>query len=140
MMKTRLWRSLILLLPAVVFFGVGGCTGTHILVGNYPEHHYEDPKRGGGPPPWAPAHGHRAKYNYQYYPSTQIYYDTGRSIYFYFNNGEWRASKRLPGQIQLGSGHNITLGMNTDKPYQHHSEVIKRYPPGQVKNRDKGKK
>jgi hypothetical protein len=139
----KIWRSLILLLPAVVFLMAGGCTGTHILVGNYPEHHepyYEDSKRGGSPPPWAPAHGYRAKYNYQYYPSTEIYYDTGRNIYFYFNNGEWKASTRLPGQIRLGSGYNIPLVMNTAKPYQYHSEVIKRYPPGHGKNRDKGKK
>jgi hypothetical protein len=143
-MNKRLGKSSILLLLAAVFFMVGGCAGMHVSVGDYPEHqgpYYEDHKQGGGPPPWAPAHGKRAKYNYQYYPSTQIYYDSGRSIYFYFNNGEWQASTRLPGQIQLGSGNKITLAMNTDKPYQYHSQVIKRYPPGHIKNRGKaGKK
>ena len=30
-------------------------------------------------------------------------------------------------------------GLDTDKPYQFHSEVIKRYPPGQLKKKEKAK-
>ena len=35
-----------------------------------------------GPPPHAPAHGHRAKYSYQYYPSCYVYFDISRRCYF----------------------------------------------------------
>lgn len=33
-----------------------------------------------GPPPWAPAHGNRAKYKYLYFPECPAYYDTGVMI------------------------------------------------------------
>jgi hypothetical protein len=141
-MKKRLWRFLALLPPAVLFLITIGCAGTHVMVGDYPEHHesyYENRGRDGGPPPWAPAHGYRAKHKYRYYPSAQVYYDTDRSTYFYFSNGKWQVSTKLPGQIHMSMGHNVILEMDTNKPYRYHSEVIKRYPPGHAKNQGKGK-
>ncbi|MEA3371699.1 MAG: hypothetical protein U9Q40_10200, partial [Campylobacterota bacterium] len=50
-----------------------------------------------GPPPHAKAHGLRAKHHYRYYPDTSVYYDTGRSVYFYLDsNGAWRMAVSLP--------------------------------------------
>jgi hypothetical protein len=142
--KGNIWGIFwLLLFPAALFLMAGGCAGTHVTVGDYPEHHeqyYEDRGQRGGPPPWAPAHGYRAKYNYRYYPSAQVYYDANRSIYFYFSNGKWQVSTRLPRQIQVSLAHNVNLAMNTDKPYRYHSEVIKRYPPDHAKTRGEGKK
>lgn len=79
-----------------------GCAGSTIGVGAepYPRGHrdrvYEGPGRAGdsppwvrghrehegGPPPWAPAHGYRAKHSYHYYPSAEVYFDTGRGSTF----------------------------------------------------------
>jgi len=141
-MRNRISGPVGMLVLAVALLMSTGCSGTHVSVGNYPEYHepyYEKRKPRGGPPPWAPAHGYRAKYSYRYYPSTQIYFDTGRSIYFYFSNGSWQAAARLPLQMQSSLGHSVTLEMNEAKPYRYHSEVIKQYPPGLDKNRGKGK-
>jgi hypothetical protein len=142
-MKKRIWPFSLLLLSAAAILMAGGCAGTHVTVGDYPEDHepyYENHGQKGGPPPWAPAHGYRKKYKYRYYPSTQVYYDTGQSIYFYFSSGQWQVSKNLPRQIRMSMGHDVILEMNTDKPYRYHNEVIKRYPPGHTKSWGKGKK
>lgn len=92
-----------------------------------------------GPPPWAPAHGYRAKHQYHYYPSSYVYFDVGRTLYFYYENGNWRVSASLPGGIQIDVGNYVTLEMDTDKPYEYHAEVVKRYPPGQQKKQNKKK-
>jgi hypothetical protein len=132
-----------LILP--MFFSlVIGCDGGRVAVGTSP--HYEQPGPGkasrGGPPPWAPAHGHRAKYRYLYYPSPQVYLDTGRNLYFYYRGGQWEVSAQLPAAIRVQPGDNVTLEMNTDRPYRYHSDVVKRYPPGRsdAKRKDKSKK
>jgi hypothetical protein len=95
------------------------------------------------PPPWAPAHGYRAKYRYRYYPDSSVYYDTGRGLYFYYGNGSWTASVSLPSSIRIdvGSGF-VSLSMNTDRPYIYHGDVKKKYPPGKMKkeNEKKGNK
>ncbi len=35
-----------------------------------------------GPPPHAPAHGHRAKHAYYFYPEVYVYFDISRKVYF----------------------------------------------------------
>jgi hypothetical protein len=82
-----------------------------------------------GPPPWAPAHGYRAKYTYHYYPDACVYYDTNRGLYFYLSNDKWEFSLSLPSFIKLDLDHSIVLEMDVDKPYIFHSEVVERYPP-----------
>ncbi|MGA7878879.1 MAG: hypothetical protein WCA08_24685 [Desulfoferrobacter sp.] len=85
------------------------------------------------PPPWAPAHGYRAKHQYLYYPSAQVYFEPSRGLYFYFSGGHWAVSVSLPHGIHIDRGSAVTLGMDTGKPYKYHSEVVKRYPPGHGK-------
>ncbi len=96
-----------------------------------------------GPPPWAPAHGYRAKYHYRYYPSASIYFDVGRGLYFYFNGIKWLTSPSLPAGIRIELNDFVTLEMDVDKPFKFHSEVIKRYSPGKqkkfYKRKSKGK-
>ena len=92
------------------------------------------------PPPWAPSHGYRAKHHYRYYPSNSIYFDKGRGLYFYYRDGSWTASLSIPVGIRLSANDFVTLEMDTDKPYIHHNEVQKRYPPGQVKKMNKRKR
>ena len=86
----------------------------------------------GGPPPWAPAHGYRAKHQYRYWPRAQVYFDAGRGMYFYYSGGSWQAGARLPGGISV-SGSYVNLDMDTSKPYKWHKDVIKSYPPVTIK-------
>ncbi|MCB2228511.1 MAG: hypothetical protein KQH53_17655 [Desulfarculaceae bacterium] len=83
---------------------------------------------GGGPPPWAPAHGQRAKHQYRYYPGAQVYFDSGRGLYFWLSGGGWQVGAKLPGGISIGGSY-VNLDMETAKPYQWHTQVLLRYPP-----------
>ena len=87
------------------------------------------------PPPWAPAHGYRAKqyhhphqqnYTYTYYPSSQIYYNPTAQKYYYMNNGTWTNGAVAPSSINLGRGVSVNLG--GPDPYVYHSTVLRRYP------------
>jgi len=92
-----------------------------------------------GPPPWAPAHGYRAKHHYYYYPGPQVYFDVGRKVYFYPFNGGWRVSAALPVGIHIDAHGYQVLDMDTDRPYVYHSGVVKKYPPGQLKKQTNAK-
>lgn len=86
-----------------------------------------------GPPPWAPAHGYRAKYRYYYYPESYVYFDIERRIYFYLSGNGWHASVSLPSGININFNNYVLLEMDVSEPYRFHTEVVKRYPPGHVK-------
>lgn len=58
-------------------------------------------KQGGGPPPWAPAHGYRAQTQHIYFPSLNIYFDLHRNLYYFLSGNRWIASPRLPIGIPL---------------------------------------
>lgn len=83
----------------------------------------------GGPPPWAPAHGRRAKYKYRYWPDRQVYLDAGRGLYFWIDAGYWKVGVHLPADLNL-AGASLRLEMDVAKPYEWQREVAKRYPPG----------
>ena len=82
------------------------------------------------PPPWAPAHGWRAKhtkrYYYYYYPSQQVYYSPVKNGYYYLNGSNWVYGPSVPASIQLGNKVRIELG--TPTPYTQHTYVIQQYP------------
>jgi len=122
----KIIRSVWIIFVLVV---AAACTGTIV---SEPRPVYA-PANGHGPPPWAPAHGYRAKHHYYYYPGTHVYFDVGRSLYFYHDGGRWRTSARLPVGISINFNEYVTLDMDTDRPYKYHGEVVKRYPPGQAK-------
>ena len=92
-----------------------------------------------GPPAHAPAHGYRAKHQYRYYPSSSVYYDGDRKIYFYLKGDNWEVEATLPNSIRLKLGDYVSIEMNTDKPYTHYADHVKRYPPGQMKKNEKKK-
>ncbi len=132
--------AIILTVSCILF--LINCSGTRIVVEKGPSHRTGQsiPHAVKGPPPWAPAHGYRAKHRYRYYPSSHVYYDTGRGLYFYYSNGDWRMSVSLPSRIRIDVNDFVALEMNSDKPYRYHSEVKKKYPPGQAKKKNKGKR
>jgi len=138
-------NRMIFVLAIVVFlFSLGACTTTGGAVGlewgHGAEHghgHVVKQTKKGGPPPHAPAHGYRAKYNYRYYPSCSVYYDTYRKLYFYLKGPNWQISASLPHAIQVSLGEHVSIVMDTDKPYIHYQEHKRKYPPGQLKKKGK---
>lgn len=130
---------LILLTAAVVcVLAMSGCYGGRVVVEDRPVYTPPPPPPAPpphekGPPPWAPAHGYRAKHQYHYYPASYVYLDIGRQVYFYYQGNGWQVSARLPVGISIDVSDYVTLEMETDRPYQYHTEVARRYPPGQAK-------
>ena len=92
-----------------------------------------------GPPAHAPAHGYRAKHQYRYYPSRSVYYDTDRRLYFYIKGDNWEVGASLPNHIRIGLGDSVKIELDSDKPYIYHSEHVKKYPPEQMKKKNKKK-
>jgi hypothetical protein len=88
----------------------------------------EREQRGGGPPPWAPAHGYRAKHAYRYYPATGVYFDPSINRYFYYRDGSWQVSVSLPSTIRIEGDDYVHLELETDKPYLYHDEHRKKFP------------
>lgn len=131
---SRLVFALSLIFSSCLF--LNGCGTLRIGAGG--DEAYERGPSGKGPPPWAPAHGYRAKHKYRYYPSSQVYRDEERGVYIYYSKGKWRVSASLPVDVHVELGDYVTLEMDTDRPYEHHKDVVRHYPPGRAKKK-KGK-
>lgn len=93
-----------------------------------------------GPPAHAPAHGYRAKHQYRYYPSRSVYYDTDRRLYFYLKGDGWEVGASLPSNLRVGLGESVSIELDTDKPYIHHKDHKKKYPPKTSKKSKKKNK
>ena len=134
----KCWSAILSVTFVIVLsYALSGCTSARIAIGDRPPGSEGYHKTKGGPPPWAPAHGYRAKHQYRYYPEQSVYYDDRRGVYFYYRNGQWEVSANLPVGIEIEFGNYITLEMDTDKPYIYHNDVEAKYPPGKVKNKAK---
>ena len=123
--KTLIWGLTSLL------FATWGCVIAHDRGYDY--------SREGGPPPWAPAHGHRAKHHYFYYPSAFVYFEKAGNLYFYFEDGKWHRKASLPAWLKIWEDEYVILDMDSDKPYKFHSDVKKWYPPEYHKKSHKRK-
>jgi len=98
----------------------------------------EDQGRGakrGGPPPWAPAHGLRAKHVYQYYPAVGVYYDVSTRMYFYMNGGSWQVAAVLPPTIAIAGMEAVSVELDTDKPYLYVDEHMAKFKGKKGKGR-----
>ena len=98
---------------------------------NVPEQHqvkHKHKQKKGGPPAHAPAHGYRAKHQYRYYPSSKVYHDTRRGLYFYLKGDNWDVGASLPSKLQAGLGNYVNLELDTDTPYLYHKRHIKQFP------------
>jgi len=82
------------------------------------------------PPPWAPAHGYRAKHSYIYYPVHEIYYEPAQDLWFWLDGGDWRFGLNLPVYYQQYTRGGITIDMDADRPYTYHTHVVQRYGGG----------
>ena len=95
-----------------------------------------------GPPDHAPAHGYRARHQYQYFPSAMVYHDVERGLYFYLSGPNWQISATLPQELRIRLGSSVSMELDTDKPYIYNDQHKKEYPPGHAKKTktSKGKK
>ncbi|MCD6064772.1 MAG: hypothetical protein K0R82_2683 [Flavipsychrobacter sp.] len=90
----------------------------------------------GGPPPWAPAHGYRAK-QHAYFPDYHVFYDPNRGGYSYWQNNSWNFSPSLPGflgGIDLGKARIQLLGdvPLTTRPETYYNRYSQLYPARSV--------
>ena len=81
----------------------------------------------GGPPALAPLQGDRAKHQYRYYPTQNVYYDTDRGLYFYPKGDNWEVGTSLPSRLKAGLAESITIKLDTDKPYVHNEDHLKKH-------------
>ncbi|MBB5017706.1 hypothetical protein HNQ59_000975 [Chitinivorax tropicus] len=92
----------------------------------------------GAPPPWAPAHGHRAKqHQYVYYPERQVYYEAERQLWFWLDGGSWQIGAKLPLSLGVRTNEGVKVVLETEKPYEAHDYVVKHYGKGRHKGKDK---
>ncbi len=83
-----------------------------------------------GPPPWAPAHGYRAKYRQIYYPQYNFYYDTYRRVYIYAGGRGWEISVNLPpryAHLDLNACRKVPLNIDSDTPWIYNHDHRVRY-------------
>jgi hypothetical protein len=84
-------------------------------------------KPGGGPPPWAPAHGYRDKVQYRYYPDHDVYYNTDRKEYTWREGNKWHHDRQLPDNHKL-KGHEShhdhhMVEVEGDRPEHYHDKI-----------------
>jgi hypothetical protein len=131
---TTLLAAGLMLLFAIGCASSRGAVGVEWGAPDYPPEHrgYKQ-----GPPPHAPAHGYRAKHRYRYYPDQEVYYDTGRRIYFYIEGETWKTGVSLPSPLRMRLGDYVTVELDDDTPYDYHARQHPhqngRIPPGQAK-------
>lgn len=122
-----LWASGVAVADLNLDFEVDVRIGKEVKVAPLNEADYK------GPPPWAPAHGRRAKAVYHYYPEHHVYRDTSSGAWFYYRDGEWQAGVNLPLSIGIGSSSTfVSLSMETGAPYAYHEHVLEAYPKSHV--------
>lgn len=80
------------------------------------------------PPPWAPAHGWRAKHQYVYYPSAEVYYEPASRMWFWLGGDGWQAGVSLPLGLQgYVSAGGVNVALDVDRPYLQNDDVVRRY-------------
>ena len=140
---------MMLLAASVGSFMLVGChVGTHgphggVMVSSPPPYANSAPAPvvTPGPPPHAKAYGYRDRYHYYYYPDVSVYFDVGRSVYFYLQNGSWTMSASLPAHWHVSLGDHVSLEMEIDRPYLGYDDHRKKYPgQHEKKKKKKGKR
>ena len=140
----KLVFKLLLTVTLVVFFSSSAIAGGSFTFkwGNKTEpeqSQVKHSKKKGGPPAHAPAHGYRAKRQYRYYPDQKVYHDAEKGLYFYLKGDNWEVGASLPSNLKTGLGESVTIGLDTDKPYVHNAEHVKKYPSKKSKNKKHNK-
>jgi hypothetical protein len=108
---TARFRHLITLLIGAVLFAVfAGCASA-------PDRRYEHSRRVTAPDV------------YVYYPAYEVYYNSTRREYVYYEGNSWVARREPPRRFarELQRAPWVRLDFN-DAPERHHADVVRRYP------------
>lgn len=100
-------------------------------------------KKPKGPPPWAPAHGYRAKTRHVYFPDQNFYFDVQKNVYIYMSDDKWQVAVKLPSlyaEIDLKGAVKVELELDTDSPQKYNSDHIVKYKDKGGKEKTKVKK
>ena len=126
------YSMIIGLVPVLCLFGlsllIGGCSSPRsvgVTIGDRQEPDYRVAHTRKGPPPHAPAHGYRKKFGYDYYPTSNVYYDRSREVYFYLAGSHWEMKVSLPSRLRVDINEAIYLELGTDRPYQYNADHVK---------------
>ena len=93
-------------------------------------HISEGHRKSAGPPPWAPAHGYRAKARYVYFKDYDVYYDHERSIYIVLSGNDWEVTAKLPvvlKGVDLRRAAKVDLDYSGDDPQSLHKVHRRKY-------------
>ena len=96
-----------------------------------------------GPPPWAPAHGYRAKTRQVYFPEYNFYFDVQKSVYIYFSGDNWQVGVKLPSLyagVDLKGTVKVELELDTDSPQKYNADHKVKYKEKTKGSHGKGKK
>ncbi len=94
-----------------------------------------------GPPPWAPAHGYRAKTRHIYFPDQNFYFDLQKNVYIYVQGDRWEVSVKLPtvyAGMNLQAAAKVELELNVDMPQKYNGEHVAKYKPHPSNGKAKG--
>jgi hypothetical protein len=84
-------------------------------------------RSGGGPPPWAPAHGYRAKTRYVYFPDHNMYFDLQKNMYIFLSGGGWMVAATLPrvyANINLKTSRHVELDFYSENPQRNNKDHL----------------
>lgn len=122
---------LLSLLSLFMFTGCHYYGGGVVVDGSYSYNHH------------TPAYGQRRNFHrYHYYPYADIYFDTGRNMYFYLDNrAHWSFSVNLPLYLHshLDRGY-VEIEMEADRPYLKHQYYKNKYRNKKYKSKYKYRK
>lgn len=92
-----------------------------------------------GPPPWAPAHGWRAKHAYVYYPNSEVYYAPDTRTWFWPDGDTWASGVVLPLALQVYvRAGGVQLELGSAQPWVEHRYVVEHYGGRRVDWRGRG--
>jgi hypothetical protein len=77
------------------------------------------------------------RYFFNYYPSCYVYYSIDRKMYYYLEDDNWKICAFLPKNFKGKLGEYVKLEMDTNKPYTHHRQHVKKF--AQIESKKKKK-
>lgn len=70
-----------------------------------------------------------SSYQYQYFPGTNVYYESDAGRYHYLAEGVWQTAESLPQGLSVDLDAGTTLDFATEQPYLYHRQVIRQFAP-----------
>lgn len=108
--------------------------GSELMAQKRGPKHKGKAKKEQGPPPWAPAHGYRAKQEvrYIYFPEHNIYYDQKSGIYISLKGKNWEVSAEIPlslnsEQLKVSTQIALDLSFDSENPQKDNRRHKKLY-------------